>query len=926
MSFFNYYFKNFSDYEEVHICCPFPHHTENGEAYSEEVPSASFNQKKRLFHCQVCGTGLTEVQFIQKVLSCTTPQAYKLEACFNDEEATLDWWSSQKLHDTGKEVCQAVGIDMPTAVKLKIKSKEHDPDSIFFPVTFMGHVVDLRQYTPNGTPKVKSLKGAPAGLVIPESVFDNKKVIWMCEGEKDMAHMIQNSLNGCCLTGGAGATPLYLKPFVDRKIAIVYDNDDAGRNGAEALANILVDIAASVKVIDISKVCTEVKEDITDFFDKYGKTKDDLIDMYKNTADWIKTEKLGKHSRRYVSMPIKDAIKVDNINKMVRSVVQVNGVNDEAYAVPSYIQIVKVAEGSGDLDVNEQLDWQLTEETLRDLIGITGVAVGDNSLRDKYKELCGVLHTEKNVAVKVGEMVNVYVANVMDVGTDNPTEITLYSIGKKLESGHKYLITHKVVTSPNKAGLLLSVATDASEAADTVDTFKITDDVKANLDAFRELGADVSDRFTCLTEKVKGLLGYNGNSQLIATIDLAFHTPLYFNFGRFKNVRAYLDTLVVGESRVGKSSTAEVLLKTYGLGTFVSLAGNSATVPALCGGTNKVNNMNQTKAGVIPMNHKGLIVFEEFGKCANNITSELTDIRSSNEVRINRVSGSLTLPAMVRMISLSNVKPTSNGDIRPIASYPNGIAICTELVPTAEDIARYDMVLISAYKGENQIDPFWEPETPMTEDQYRDRIRWVWSRKPEQIIFAEGAVDLIRDWCNELNKNYDCHIKIFGTETWKKLSRLAIALAGYTVSTDETYENIVVTKECVSEAAAFLTLLYDNDTFRFKEYCDNERRYNTIDKNGIELLGELWFKAPSMLMHLDEEPNPTKTSLKAALGETEDDFNALMKEMIRANFVTIKGNDIRPTARFRKGMAACKRADWKVDRICYEQNGVDILI
>ena len=64
---------------------------------------------------------------------------------------------------------------------------------------------------------------------------------------------------------------------------------------------------------------------------------------------------------------------------------------------------------------------------------------------------------------------------------------------------------------------------------------------------------------------------------------------------------------------------------------------------------NSKNTCFQTRAGVIPQNHRGLIIFEEFGKSNTNILKELTDIRSSNEVRIARVSGTITMPTMVRM-------------------------------------------------------------------------------------------------------------------------------------------------------------------------------------------------------------------------------------------------------------------------------------
>lgn len=917
--FFEAFFNIDGEYNEAHVRCPFPHSSDEKGEHFDSIASASVNIEKRLFHCSCCGRGYTEVQFVQQLLKTTTPKAHKLLSSF-EHSISKEEWDDKTLYATGIELAESKGINKSALIDVKVKSNEHDPDSILVPVFMFGRVVDVRRYQPNHQPKVLSQKGAPTGLVVPEHALTSDKVLWLCEGEHDMLVMRSHNLNAVCLTGGAGATPICLEQFVGSKVAIVYDNDDAGIAGAEALANALVSVAAEVRNITLHhSVCTGKGEDIADYFCKYNKTREDLIQCYKQTDVWSYTKHESKKVSRYTKLTLEEAEHVDNIGKLIQTDVQVCGTNDDTYAIPTYINCTKIAEGAGEMDEGMQADWELNDNNLRDVAKICAVATDDNALRDRYKDLCKVMHTEKNIAVRVDNMTNVYIATVSDTSSDNPREITVYSVGHKLESGHKYTITHKVVQSPKTAGLLISVATDVTEMSSSVDTFELNTTTVGHLTKFQALGTTVNDKVTVLTEKVKGLLGYNGNNELIKTIDLAYHTPLFFNFGRFKNVRGYLDTLVIGESRVGKSSTAQTLLDHYGLGTFVSLAGNSATVPALIGGSNKTSTgQNQTKAGVIPMNHKGLIIFEEFGKCANNITAELTDVRSSNEVRINRVSGSLTLPAYVRMITLSNVKPTANGDIRPINSYPNGIAIATELVPTAEDIARYDMVLISAYKGEKTIDPLWEPDEPMTDEEYRTRINWVWSRRPEQIVFAEGVPEYIVELANILNESYECHIKIFGTECWKKLARLSIAVAGYTVSASDDYESIIVTRDCVNYACGMLEKMYDNDTFRLREYVNNERKYSTIDKAGIELLGQLWNKSDTLLKAMDEEATPTKDSLKAACGEAEDDFNGIMRELSRANMITINGKNINPTVRFRKGMALCKKDDWRIDKV-YER-------
>ena len=135
-----------------------------------------------------------------------------------------------------------------------------------------------------------------------------------------------------------------------------------------------------------------------------------------------------------------------------------------------------------------------------------------------------------------------------------------------------------------------------------------------------------------------------------------------------------------------------------------------------------------------------------------------------------------------------------------------------------------------------------EPITPFEPEVYQTRIRWVWSRTTDQVIITNDVARYILTKCNELNDRYDSHIKIFGTEAWKKVARLAISIAGYLVSTDSTYENIIVNKEHVDTAIEYLISCYDNGTFKLKEYVEMEKLYNNIDDDGIARLQELYNK------------------------------------------------------------------------------------
>lgn len=910
MSFLSEFFNIGEGFKETAVCCPFDHFTSNGLSYKETNPSAHANTIEHLFHCKVCGVGYSETQFIQQVFGCSYLDAKRIQRIFQSKETKLEWLKETTLTDKAKETALKYGITENVLKELNVSSAIHQEEALMFPVFMYGHLMDIRTYHKDNKPKCKSRAGCITGLVIPFDIWQNTpeaRVTLICAGEKDMAVARSQGFNAITITGGENCLPKCPQLFKNRTVAIVYDNDNAGIAGAKKLAMELLQYTSKVKVVtNFHEVCKNEKEDITDFFVKYNKTKQDLIayiektDYYQPTAE----DKL----KNYPNVNLLTASKPEKLNKMLQSNIQVVSVAESSFASPAAI-IAEKFKTTGDKDTmlaGEFREWELNENTVQDILHLIDNNFKEETIDKNIKRLLKIPTTERCVKIKTLTKQTIFKAYVTDLFETNddstqPMEFVAYSVGCKLESGQKYLVTYKLVPHPYKGQQLTMIITDAVQAKDSVSNFIIDDNVKTNLNVIKNIPGDLQTKVHTLVQHVKGLLGYNGNDTLIRALDFAYHTVLEFNFGTFKNVRGYLDTIVVGESRVGKSSTADALRKTYGLGTFTSLAGNSATVPGLIGGSNKTANGYQTRAGIIPQNHKGLIIFEEFGKSNANIISELTDIRSSNEVRITRVSGTITLPAMVRMISLTNVKNTSSG-IKAIAAYPNGIAIITELVTTAEDIARYDQIVILSDRGASQIDPLWKPLEPLPTEVYQTRVRWVWSRKPEDIVLTDEVAAYIVEQANELNKVYDCHIKIFGTEAWKKITRLAIAVAAYVVSTDESYQKIIVNKEHVDYAVAFYKLLYDNPTFKLREYVAHEKLYSTIDDEGVALLQDLYAKSPSLILQLEQCASATKNMLSAATGLSNDDLNKALNRLTRGLFIQFANHDIIPTERFRIGL------------------------
>lgn len=919
MSFFTEYFGILEGTKEQAVLCPFDHHTTSGIPYKETRPSAHVNTMEGLFHCKACNTGLSELQFIERICGCDYAQARKLQIAFSNDETLAEWEESVALSEETKQRALALGISEEVLEELKIRTPAppFPQDIISFPVFMYDHLIDIRNYNPGHTPKMRSRKDALAGLIIPFDLWretDTNKITLICAGEKDMAIARSNGFNAITITGGERALPLPIEFFRDRKVAICYDHDDTGIAGANALANALLPYVKEVKVVTgFHEICTEKGEDITDFFMKYHKTRADLIKYIKETKPYTQVETAQKP----IELPIvtlQQASTPKYINQLVKTNIQVVGTMDQVFTVPTSVVAEKTRLSGKDDSMKEGdiREWKLNEDNVADILHLIDNNFKEDQIKDNLKTRMYIPAKERNILIKRLAEETVYKAYVTDLFETQdmdaqPMEYTCYSLGNKLESGKKYLVTHKIIPHPYKGQQLIMLITAAEQASDSVTNFKITEEVKHNLDIFRNFESRTAEKkVSAIARKVKGLLGYNGNDQLIEAIDLSYHTALAFNFGSFKNVRGYLETLIVGESRMGKSSTATALQKEYGLGAFVSLAGNSATIAGLVGGSNKTATGFQTRAGVIPQNHKGLIVFEELGKCAANVLAELTDIRSSNEVRIARVSGTMILPAWVRMITLTNTKHINN-QIKPIASYPNGISIITELVPTAEDIARYDLILVLGDRGNSNINPLWEPEEPFPTEAYRTRIRWVWSRTPEQIIFSDYVKRRIIEEANKLNEEFECHIKIFGTECWKKICRLAIAIAGYTVSTDDSYENIIVTDTCVTAAVNFLRKAYDNPVFKLKEYVQHEKLFSTTDEAAVTLLQDIWNKTPGVVQQLEQYASVTKNMLAATTGLGNEELNRTLNRLTKGLFIKVSNFEISPTERFRLTLAQIER-------------------
>lgn len=916
MKFFEKFFKdvdfdNVNASNEVQMLCPFPHGLDtNGNPIFETRPSASINVENSLFYCQSCNRGYNEEQFICEVEKISNKEAKKLLNTFENEQ-TIDWENNiQQLYNPvdNKHLYQELGISDEVAKALKLG---YSDGGLGFPVFMYNTLLDIRTYKRNGKPKCKSCAGAKEGLIIPYDLWSNsKKATLLCAGEKDMAIARTMGFNAITFTGGELKLPdMFKKSFENKKIYICYDNDEAGKKGASKVAEYLFKCNAKPFIVTgHHSVCTEKGEDIWDFFMKYHKTKEDLIKILNETKEFTEKDFEEAEKKEYPLCTLLEAsLNGKNRNKIFTSTVQVSSTFDTSFSVSDLVEFKKIVEPDEKSvfdKINDTKIFSIDESNIEKILYLMQNEADINSF---YRAVCGIPKTEKGIVLRKVSNVTVFKYMVTDyreseIISDGNTqlEFVCYTIDKPLQNGGKYKIKYKLIPHPLQKQVLVMLALEVKEANDSVSKFKVNVETVNLLRPFMtDSNTNVKEKMNELYLRAKDIVGKFLNDKIYYTTDLFYHTPLNFYYGD-KLIRGHLDSMIIGETRTGKSKTADSLLKMYELGTFLTL--KTATTVGLIGGSKSINGSWKITIGAIPRNNGGAVIMEEFQGSPPDFIRNITDIRSSNKVRITRADGELVVDCKVRMLTLSNQKSDSGGT-KSLKSYPNGIEVIKELIEANEDIARYDMFTLVG-EPDHYTSPFEQVEMLPKFDKksYMARVRWAWSRKPENIIFTQNSDQYIWDKSQELNKDFNCHIKLFGSEASQKLARVSVAVACMLVSTDDTFENVLVTKEHVDWAVDFYRQLYDNELFRLKEYAEEERKYNTINDTEVEYLQELYNAHTTLLSQLEQCSMATRTQLLTVSGLEKDEFNAIMNTLTRKNFIRWKFDKITPSEKLRIGL------------------------
>lgn len=897
----------------VMLCCPFKHKKqvfdeatweEKEVEYFEEIPSSSINLKMRVFHCFTCNRTYKEMEFAQAILGKTKEEILKEHISKETLKSASETWAEQQ-HKTlisNNDVMKKLYDLKINDETINALNLGYMTNCLAIPVFKNNKLVNVVRYNINkleNIPKVRYNENTNSGDIVPFDIWKNDfRTTVICEGEKDMIVARSHGFNAITLTGGSQSSfqNEYLQYFNNRDVFICYDNDDAGRRGALKLYKDLKRYCRELAIVDISKVCLETKEDVTDFFVKYNKTSNDFKDLIKNYSNVPSDGELNKVTSKY-ELPItkiETNIRESKFDKNLKSTLQIVATCTETYAVPEYA-IFKPIQDDADDEKMETKSWYSKSSKENFLELIEGKVVKNQIVDIIANQLNLGSKWQKYYKCELGELETIYKVTVADQAKEDDEKASEFTIDlyarEPLDIGSIYEITYKLYPHPKQGRRTIAVATKIESTGYNFDIHN--KEYIKSLDRFKVNEGYVGIKIQELYESARCHIAPYLNKDLWFLMDLVFNSPLDITY---KNViRGALDVFVLGDTRTGKSETSRALKKLYDFGEVVPL--KTATVASLIGGTD--DKLKRTKLGVLPRFHKELVVMEEFSGAPMDFIKTLTEVRSSNMVKIYRVAGDVQAPCKIRMITISN--PISdNNNLMALSSFPNGIEPINELIKSPEDIARYDAFILVP-QVENLSNPFSmsvDESCKIDDIDYKHKIKWIKSLNSDDVVIDNELGSYIFEQGMQLNKMFECSFTLFGSETDKKIARLSSALACMLCSTED-YKHVIVKKEHVDYIVEFIKKLYDNQIFRLKEFANEEKSYKEVVDRDTKELESLYPKNVTFIDFLANTSKVNRNELQTVAGLNRDEFTKIFNILVARKFIKLSKDQVSPTVKFR---------------------------
>lgn len=841
--------------------CPFHEDKE-----SSKSPSASLNFDEELWHCMSCGRGGTLSELVRKlkrmrslggtmaddgppstrrsrvrdaddedsgadVIDIGTKEKVKAPTKPLPSESTIRAWNKRLLSNPRllTVMTEERGLSEETIKDFCIG---HDGHRYTLPVLDeAGKLVNIRRYDPHAKNAKDKMVSWGAGwgqvrIFHPALLKDYDDEVIITEGELDFLVAQQYGLPAITHTAGAMTfKPEWAELFKGKDVFIAYDEDDTGTKGAIKAAQLLRSYANAVYIMKLGT--GEKGGDVTDYFVKMGQT----AKQFRALMAQARSKPFGHRPKPKVAPVTGKRVQlVESQNadhkEPLELIVSVIGKQTPPYLAPRELTAT-CSQDKGpvcNLCPMMHANGEMTVEVPAHNTDLLNFVDAKDTERKKHMSKlidakCSThvdFDTDKEWTIE--ELIVSDSVEHRGEETMSPMQRPVYNVGTyQTPINNAARIVGQQVSDP-KSGRGTFISWHLEETKTNIDLFEVTDDIldelavfqveegQSPLDKCRDIAADLAANVTRIY----------GREALHIAYDLVWHSVLDFNFMGKRMDKGWLECLVIGDTRTGKSEVAAGLTRHYNAGVLKSCEG--ATFAGIVGGAQQFGSKKHWTVtwGVIPLNDRRLVILDEMsGLMDRDVIENMSSIRSSGKAQLTKIASEET-SARTRLIWISNPPDGSR-----LAETPgSAMTAMSKLVKNPEDIARFDFALaasgadvpssmINSTKHERVAHDY---STSACEK----LVLWAWSRKSEDVRFARGVEEYIVQMAEEFGRRYVPEPPLVQVENVRmKLARIAVALAARTFSTDSSGTKVIVKRAHVEGAIEFLDTIYGQEVLGY---------------------------------------------------------------------------------------------------------------
>lgn len=858
--------------------------------HKDKTRSMRVNFKKGLWKCFAgCGEGkLSELLALMDARDAV-------------KESTILRWHRALLRNKArlKEFRRARGLTKATIEEYQIGWDE-ETQSYTIPIRSADGVpFNVRHYRlgADSGRKIWSVKGLGTPRLFPEAMVQKNDALVICEGELDALIAIQNGFPAVTGTGGATAwNDGWAKMFEDKSVVVMYDNDEAGRVGSRKVARSLSKTARVwVGHIPLKKPGS----DVTDLFVKKKYTPADFRDLLRQAREY--TGKASSNGLEPADVSLQETFNASLAGKTLRTMATVKGKRNPPFLVPQLVKFecsldkgkicavcpMEAEEGSTSLGLQPEdpLLMRMIDSTDRQVDKLLFTAVGARC-NDRI-----TYEVEKHINVE-----ELFVRPSIELADDEKEseyiDRKVYAVGRYNTQPNQTIEIVGSMFRDQESQRNMFAAFDISTVESSLDHFEMTPALERELSVFRprgrqrpitrlrEVAEDISENVTRIYGRV----------DMHMAMDLVYHSALRFKFAGEMLTRGWLELLVVGDTRTGKSEAAAGLTRHYQAGRIISC--ESASFAGIVGGLQQYGAGREWTItwGAVPLNDRRLVILDEVSGLTPEQIGSMSSIRSSGVAQLTKIQTEQTT-ARTRLVWMSNPR-----DGR-IADYTYGVHTLRPLIGNPEDIARFDFAMAVATTdvdpGEiNQPRAVHDPE--FHSDLCHQRVLWAWSRKPEQILWERDAERLVFSAALRLAELYSESPPLLqGANARVKIARMAVALAMATFSSPDG-ELVRVTAQHVFDAAEFLDWLYSRPVFGYKEISQEHREHSEMAVESRPFISQFINRRRGLGPFLRACGGSFRSQdLENILGYQREEAQRVMNTLWNYKMITKVGADIR---------------------------------